>query len=371
MISLKVKRNIFPFFKVEGNGLRILIGTALMMMSVSILTAESYWVRYGWQSFKNAGDAQSLSLGQTQTAAYSGAVSVLQNPAHSAHSFNQYIYAHQNRFSGLVNSDLVAFPTLKRFRNPVNVLLFREGVSHIPDTRNILLDWGIDGIPGTGDPGENNGQLDEGERLNADQVHYFRQSQWGIHLSTTWPIGHWNLGLGIKGLFHSLGEHYASGIGIDLGVTRSFWKGNKLGLVLTNASTSWLVWENGTIERFSPKLYVGISQKIELKQLPISFQLMVDVSLDPFGRSIDDDFDFNQMGGRYRTGLDIKYKKMSVRFGRGLNALTSAGLGMDWDLIGIHYSFTRPSNSLFLGDSHLISFNLDPKWLATQLEKVL
>ena len=34
------------------------------------------------------------------------------------------------------------------------MVLFHEGVSQIPDTRDILLDWGLDGIPGTGDAGE-------------------------------------------------------------------------------------------------------------------------------------------------------------------------------------------------------------------------
>ena len=158
-------------------------------------------MRYGWQAFKNAGDAQSLALGQTQTAAYGGAASVMQNPAHANHPIDQYLSAHQNRFAGLVNSDLIVFPTLKRFRNPVKMVLFREGVSQIPDTRDVLLDWGLDGIPGTGDAGENNGQLDEGERLDAEQVSYFRQSQWGVHLSTTWQIQHWTLGVGIKGFF--------------------------------------------------------------------------------------------------------------------------------------------------------------------------
>ncbi len=120
----------------------------------------------------------------------------------------------------------------------------------------------MDGIPGTGDAGENNGQLDEGERLDAEQVSYFRQSQWGVHLSTTWQIQRWTLGVGIKGFFHALAEHFASGIGMDVGATTSFWKGNTVGLVLTDATTSLLVWDNGTVERFTPELFAGIAQEV-------------------------------------------------------------------------------------------------------------
>ena len=342
-----------------------------LIFFISSLSAESYWVRYGWQAFKNAGDAQSFSLGQTQTAAYGGAASVLQNPAHANNSFNQYLYAHQNRFAGLVNSDLIAFPTLKRFRNPVKMILFHEGVSQIPDTRDILLDWGLDGIPGTGDAGENNGQLDEGERLDAEKVSYFRQSQWGVHLSSTWQLNRWTIGVGMKGFFHALAEHFATGIGIDVGATSSFWKGNTFGLVLTDATTSFLVWDNGTVERFSPELFAGIAQEIGFEKIPLRFKCMVDIALNPFGKSVDDDLHLRKMGGRYRAGLEVQYKKIALRFGRGLNALNSAGLGLDWGQAAIHYAFTSSTQSAMLGDSHLISFSFDPKWLVSKVGKLL
>jgi len=343
----------------------------IIIFSISCLSAESYWVRYGWQAFKNTGDAQSLALGQTQTAAFGGAASVLQNPAHAKNPFDQYLYAHQNRFAGLVNSDLIAFPTMKRFRNPVKIVLFHEGVSQIPDTRDILLDWGLDGIPGTSDAGENNGQLDEGERLDAEKVRYFRQSQWGVHLSSTWQLNRWTIGVGMKGFFHALAEHFASGIGMDVGATSSFWKGNTIGLVLTDATTSLLVWDNGTVERFSPEIFAGISQEVGFNKIPLQFKFMTDIALDPFGRSLDDDLLLGKMGGRYRAGMEIQYKKIALRFGRGLNALTSAGLGLDWGQASIHYAFTSSTQSVMLGDSHLISFSFESQWLAKQLGKLL
>ena len=60
----------------------------------------------------------------------------------------------------MVNSDLIGF-SLSNFNRPINIILLYEGIDQIPDTRNLLLDFGLDGIPGTGDIGENNGQLDE------------------------------------------------------------------------------------------------------------------------------------------------------------------------------------------------------------------
>jgi hypothetical protein len=177
--------------------------------------------------------------------------------------------------------------------------------------------------------------------------------------------------VGIKGFFHALAEHFASGIGMDVGATTSFWKGNTVGLVLTDATTSLLVWDNGTVERFTPELFAGIAQEVVFEKIPLQFKFMVDIALDPFGRSVDDDLQLGEMGGRFRGGLEIQYKKIAIRFGRGLNALTSAGLGLDWGQAAIHYAFTSSAQSALLGDSHLISFSLDPKWLARQMGKLL
>ena len=175
----------------------------------------------------------------------------------------------------------------------------------------------------------------------------------------------------MKGFFHALAEHFATGLGIDVGATSSFWKGNTFGLVLTDATTSFLVWDNGTVERFSPELFAGIAQEIGFDKIPLRFKCMVDIALNPFGKSVDDDLHLGKMGGRYRAGLEVQYKKIALRFGRGLNALNSAGLGLDWGQAAIHYAFTSSTQSAMLGDSHLISFSLDPKWLSPPLAKLL
>ena len=64
--------------------------------------------------------------------------------------------------------------------------MLHESIDRIPDTRDMLLDFGLDGIPGTGDVGEGNGQVDEGERLDKDKLSYFSQKQTGVYLSTSW-----------------------------------------------------------------------------------------------------------------------------------------------------------------------------------------
>lgn len=327
-------------------------------------------MKYGWQAFKNAGDAQTIALGQTHTAAYNGTVSILQNPAHTHQFYDRVLYTHQSRFAGLVNSDLLAIPTINRFRLPVNLIIFYEGIGNIPDTRDILLDWGNDGIPGTSDPGENNGLLDEGERLDADQVAYFSQSQMGLHLSTSLLWKNWVLGIGMKGFFHSLADHYSTGIGLDIGLKKPLWKGSTFGIVLTDATSSILVWENGTVELFSPEFYTGLSQVIEIPKLPIKFNVMFDLAIDPFAKHLSDDFNLGNFGGRYRGGIEINYDQIAVRFGRNINAIKTAGVGIDWGESALHYAFTLAPSSSNLGDTHLISFSVKPQWLQNQIGKL-
>ncbi|GIT74906.1 MAG: hypothetical protein Ct9H300mP29_9000 [Candidatus Neomarinimicrobiota bacterium] len=54
---------------------------------------------------------------------------------------------HQNRFAGLVSSDVLVFPLKTKMTIPLGLVILREAVSRIPDTRNLLFDWGADGMP--------------------------------------------------------------------------------------------------------------------------------------------------------------------------------------------------------------------------------
>ena len=124
-----------------------------LLFLLSVFISETYWVRYGWQAFNSAGDARILSLGGETVTDYGTSISPLFNPAVSnkigVHNIN---YTHQSRLAGMINSDLIGFP-IRNFSRPLNLIIIYEGIDQIPDTRNILLDFGLDGVPGTGDTG--------------------------------------------------------------------------------------------------------------------------------------------------------------------------------------------------------------------------
>lgn len=343
----------------------------LFIFSFSTLSSQTYWVKYGWEVFKSAGDARILSLGGSAVTDFGTSVSPLFNPASSnrvgIHNFN---YTHQNRLAGMINSDLIGFQ-IKSYSRPLNLILMHEGIDQIPDTRNILLDFGFDGVPGTGDIGENNGLLDDGERLDEHKIKYFSQRQIGFHLSTAWEKKSLTYGLAVKGLNHNLGEYSAFGIGLDFGLLAAPWKNGHIGITVKDISTSWLVWDSGTVERFKPTLISGISHTFNLKSLPLTLNTMGDFIWDLSGKSFDDDLKFGNYGAKLLLGFNIIYNQMvSIRLGRNNIGANTAGVGLGWKNISLDYAFLNEPAESGLGATHLISLSANAEWIFSYLKNI-
>ena len=337
----------------------------------SMALSQTYWVKYGWEAFKSAGDARIRSLGSAAVTDYGTSVSPLFNPASSGdvdlHNFN---YTHQSRLAGMINSDLIGFP-IKNLSRPLNIIIMHEGIDKIPDTRNILLDFGLDGIPGTKDLGEGNGLLDEGERLDENKIKYFSQFQIGFHLSTSWEKENLKFGIAIKGLRHSLGEFSALGIGMDLGLLATPWKNGSLGFVIQDASTSWQVWDNGTIERFKPTVITGLGHTYDFSKTPLSINFMGNVLWEFSGRSLGEDFSLGNNSGQFFLGINIIYNQIvAIRIGRNKIASTTAGIGLKWENVSIDYAFLNEPSGSSLGATHLISISVNSDWISSYIKNI-
>ena len=353
--------------KLRVTGLRM----ALLFLLSSVGNSQSYWVRYGWQAFNSAGDARILSLGGAAVTDYGTSVSPLFNPAASGkvgvHNFN---YTHQSRLAGMINSDLLGFP-IKNFSRPLNLIIIHEGIDQIPDTRNILLDFGLDGVPGTGDTGEGNGTLDEGERLDESKLKYFSQRQFGLHLSTSWKKDQFEVGLALKSLYHTLGEFSGTGVGLDFGILVSPWENGRLGLTIRDATTSWQVWDNGTVERFKPTVITGVSHTHRFANAPLAVTGMGNVVWDAAGKALDDDFNLGNHGGRFLLGFNVVYDhKIAVRLGRDATGSTTAGIGLSWENMSLDYAFLNEPSGSGLGVTHLVSLAVNSDWIRNYIEKL-
>ena len=341
-----------------------------LILFSSLPSTQTYWVKYGWQVFENASDARSQSLGSAVTTDQRGAISSLFNPASTSNNAkHNFHYTHQSRLGGMINSDLFGFP-LNSFKRPLSLIVMYEGIDKIPDTRDMLLDFGLDGVPGTGDIGEGNGMIDEGERLDKEKLSFFSQKQTGFHLSTSWDNEKYSYGIAVKSLFHNLGEFSSAGMGLDIGFISNLWQDGKLGLLIRDATTSWQVWNNGTIERFKPILIAGFSHQHYFKKQKIQLVGSADFKWDTNGAG---SFlkTFNTNNTYFMLGLNVSYNdRIAIRLGKNQIDALALGIGLSWSNISLDYAFiSEPINS-GLGSTHLISLSMNSDFILKFIDKL-
>ena len=325
--------------------------------------SETVFIKYGWQIFRNAGDGRSLALGRALTAGGKGLPASLWNPANLVANIKKsFTYVHQSRFSGVVNSDLISFPIHKFTSKPFGFILIHEEVPGIPDTRFALLDENGDG------------KLNGNERLDSKNVTEFSQHQWGVYLNRSWVINKSPsigsvlsqksvllrdviFGIGVKGLIHQLGSHTGTGFGLDAGLRTLFWKRVQAGIVIQDVLTSWLVWDNGTKEIVTPRVSVGISGNYDLPLIPVTLDLMADIVIET---------------EKFRMGMEWTIREnIQIRFGGNETGIISTGLGLVWSDIEISYALQFEPEVSSLGNSHLLSFSINPKLIRSEISPSL
>jgi len=341
----------------------------LLIFFMSLGFSNGYWVNYGWEIFEHVTDARTAALGNATTAyQFGGNSSSLMNPIFSTQGSQEITLAHQSRFAGLLNNDLASFQ-IQRSGKPIQINLLYEGIGQIPDTRNMLLDWGNDGQFGTNDPGEGNGILDEGERLDADQIRFFSQHQIGIHAAFNHSFRQMPLGIGIKVLSYILDDHYALGVGVDFGLMKKI-KETNIGIVIRNLPASGLIWNNGTVEGTTPSISVGVHQPLELKKIPVKLHSMFNLDISTSNRNLDSQLGFASFSVDGSFGIEGIYKdKLFVRVGRNSVNNSTGGLGMKWDGFGVDYAFLAPNLGSGFGNHHLISLNVTLDWVKSKLNE--
>lgn len=342
----------------------------VLFLLITIISAEIEWRKYGWQIYDNAGEGRSLAMGNAGVA-FNNPVANIWNPGAVLNSDTNFIsYGHQSRFAGIVQSDYLSIPLNTKSNKYFNLIILYESVGKIPKTTDLLLDWGLDGVPNTGDQGENNGILDEGERLDSDNVSYFNQHQFGMHLSTKIQIFEFEIGVGVRSLIHKLGNNWGSGIGLDIGIVKSYWKNGYIGASLRNVIPAMMIWDSGFIELEKPQIFTGISQTFVINSIGITIDLNSDLIMNIANHSLNDDFSLGNSGFNYRIGIEIAHKeKLNIRFGRDQYGYLTTGVGLNWNYMNFNYAYQLNSSTSDLGSAHVLSFDIDTVWIKSFIDK--
>ena len=339
-----------------------------LILFSSNVNAEFNVVSYGWELFERVSDAKTVSLSYS-TIAYpfgSNGTSII-NPAIIIKNNDKFGITHQSKIAGTVNSEFLSFKKKIRSDVLIDISLLYEGISDIPDTRNVLLDWGEDGVFGTFDAGEGNGTLDNGERLDIDKIEYFSQKQFGVHGGLNKPLLGGSVGIGVKLLFHLLGENYAMGAGLDFGYFKRFNKTN-VGLVLYNLPSSGLIWDNGNIEVSKSTIAVGINHEILFKKYSLKFNPMLRLHFLGDNKNLDSYSLMNQIFYDINSGLEISFKdKLFFRISRIQSGSISSGVGVSWTNLGFDYAFVKDTSVLGIDNNHLVSVNVSLLWIKNKI----
>lgn len=316
-------------------------------------------VSYGWEVFERNSDSRTLGLAQSNIAyPIQNPGTVLLNPALSLNYNNMIGLTHKSRTSGTSNSEFIGFDKYINDSSWVSVIMLYEGVDGIPDTRGALLDWGLDGIFGTFDVGEGNGSLDEGERLDVNNIRFFNQSIFGLYGAHSKIFSNWRIGVGLKIVLHTIDKEYGIGAGLDIGAFRNY-NNTGVGLIVKNLPSSGLIWESGNIEISPPSLHFGLHQKFVISKYELEINPMLKSSILSLDRSIDSELVLGRIPMEFSTGFEaILKKKLFFRIGMFQRGTLASGIGLSWNDLIVDYAFLSDGSLNGIEKNHLLSVSI-------------
>ena len=332
-------------------------------------------VSYGWEVFERNSDSRTLALAQSGIAyPIQNPGTVLLNPALSL-IYNKMIgLTHQSRLSGTTNSEFIGFDQYINDSSWVSLIMLYEGIDGIPDTRDALLDWGLDGIFGTFDIGEGNGVLDEGERLNVENIRFFGQNIFGLYGSHSKIINNWSIGIGLKVIYHSIDKEFGIGAGLDIGAFRNY-NNTGIGLIVKNLPSSGLVWENGNIEISPPSIDFGIHHRLYVTEYDLEINPMLKGSISFLDRTIDSEIVLVKIPMEFSAGFETILKKnLFFRFGLFQRGTIASGIGLFWNDLKIDYAFLNDGSLNGIEKNHLLSVSVSmeriKKYFSNKIKEV-
>jgi len=202
---------------------------------------------------------RAAGLGGAYVAAGEDASAFWWNPASQSGKITPQIYLmHSAVYGTLYQLDALAYRD-KLFGRYLAASLMRLATDDIPFTREDgFYDYGPDGVPGTGDPGEGNGVWDPGEPVDASAVDMRSEGDYALLAGAAFSVSpNFAWGVSLKLLHQNIGGYKNFGIGADLGFRYTPKPDLRLGLTLLDITGTHLSWSTGFVESKLPSLRVG------------------------------------------------------------------------------------------------------------------
>ncbi len=327
-----------------------------------VLCGSTPFRSYGNEHLELTGGPGGSVFGQLWGLYHSGSDNVRYNPLrlesdeqHSLFLFHSLLY------DQLLTASSGAY-VFSFFRDkPTGVMISRVGVDQIPDTRNALLDWGSDGIPGTGDEGEGNGQLDPGERLDYERVSYHSSGITTLSLGTSLRnLFGFETGVTINGIYMNLIAENGLGLTFDLHAMKKGRYVHHL-YVLSQLPAGVTAFTDGSVQAYTP--WVEGSWTVPVQAGSFRFQPGLTLRYIP-GYKRHEGLNIGSLGNvNVRPALYVDYhNRFRVGTAYDDKNLLSIFAGLTLRPLRLEYAYRMHSHAA-LGNSHLVAISFDPGFL--------
>jgi len=263
-------------------------------------------------------------------------------------------FQHTEGFGGVYQTDV-----LSGNKDNWSLVLFRGGVSGIPDTRDALLDYGTDGVAGTADSDgtEDNGELDPGERLSINSISYFSTQQFLAELGYSHML---NPKLAVHGtarlLYHDLYSESAFGVGFHGGMLYQPFEKMRLGIEVTDMLSTTLFWSSGLTEVYVPQVFLGADYYLSFKNIPFVIHPIIQAEVSLTGKQAG----LNKESWGYATGLEIGFQnQLFIQLGRNALDQFQVGARIRTKYIDLHYGTGFSELTTVAGQTHRVGVALN------------
>jgi hypothetical protein len=204
--------------------------------------------KYAGESFRLRAGARPLGFGGAYVALAADPSGIYYNPAGlSQATTDQLILLHSETFGSLINHDFVAYShpvTLGTHGGSLGIGVYRVGGGGI-----LITGWNAD----------SSRIVVKSEKSHYD---YLFLAGCGYKVSDRWRAGGT-----AKIILRSLADNSAWGLGLDLGIQYDVARDLTLGLTVSDITSSFLSYDNGTRESILPSVKVGGSYSLHYQRL--------------------------------------------------------------------------------------------------------
>jgi hypothetical protein len=328
----------------------VLMKTVFAILALVIVAgqvqSQTVFGKYAGEFMTIGVGGRALGMGGAAVATSEDVTAGYWNPAGLARiMYPQATLMHAELFGNLSNHDYAAVAVPFGPDASLGLSVIRLGVDDIPNTQNA-------GVDASGNLTYDPAQF---SRIDPSRVTYFSAADWAFLLTYARSASSdFSYGANVKVLRESLGDHGATGFGVDVGALYRMNEFLAFGANLQDATTTLLAWDTGRKELVAPTLKIGAAGF--LPALGGRFTPAVDFDVRFENRRYASMIHLGGVSIDVHSGLEYQFKNVVfLRAGYSDVKQPTFGAGLHLPKLSIDYSFVKFDNQDQLGNTHRIS----------------